>query len=207
MTNKNKTTLAQILSLVLVALLLIAAVGVILKFTNGGNEDFKTFYLEQDGEKILASESQRAFPAGKEFRFDVKYTFDIGDKDSPKDYSVKIVPNPKVNFQYSVDGKPYSWKGDISELSEYFKLTKKETYFTFTVSEDLTTKSLLEKLYPNKEITFESDQQAVLEQNNLYQLVVSSYNEAVTYRITFGLASGYTVRVQSIELDRDSLVF
>ena len=44
-------TIAKIIAYVLIALALVATVGLIYKFTNGFNEDFKTFYVEYDGKK------------------------------------------------------------------------------------------------------------------------------------------------------------
>lgn len=42
-------TVAKIIAYVLAALVLVTVVGLIYKFTNGFNEDFKTFYVEYDG--------------------------------------------------------------------------------------------------------------------------------------------------------------
>ena len=44
---------AKVIGVILVLLLLAGIVAVIYRFTNGFNEDFKTFYVEYDGEQIL----------------------------------------------------------------------------------------------------------------------------------------------------------
>lgn len=39
-------TVAKVIAYVVLALVLVVAVGLIYKYTNGFNEDFKTFYVE-----------------------------------------------------------------------------------------------------------------------------------------------------------------
>ena len=41
-------TVATVLAYIAVALVLVAVVGLVYRFTNGFKEDFKTFYIEQD---------------------------------------------------------------------------------------------------------------------------------------------------------------
>ena len=105
MQSKGQTA-AKVIGIVLVLLLLAGIVAVIYRFTNGFNEDFKSFYVEHDGEQILSADSKMSFKAGETYRFDVKYTFDT-DKSETKDYSVTIVPNAEKDFEYTVDGEPY----------------------------------------------------------------------------------------------------
>ena len=83
MQSKGQTA-AKVIGIVLVLLLLAGIVAVIYRFTNGFNEDFKTFYVEHDGEQILSADSKMSFKAGETYRFDVKYTFDT-DKSETKD--------------------------------------------------------------------------------------------------------------------------
>ena len=52
MQSKGQTA-AKVIGVILVLLLLAGIVAVIYRFTNGFNEDFKTFYVEYDGEQIL----------------------------------------------------------------------------------------------------------------------------------------------------------
>ena len=63
---------AKIITGVIIVLVAALAVGLIFKFTNGFNEDFKTFYLEQDGKQILVSETETAFRRGEEYRYETK---------------------------------------------------------------------------------------------------------------------------------------
>ena len=49
---------AKIIGIILVLLLVAGLIAVIYKFTNGFNEDFKTFYVEHEGKQILAQDSE-----------------------------------------------------------------------------------------------------------------------------------------------------
>ena len=93
---------AKVITGVIIVLIAALAVGLIFKFTNGFNEEFKTFYLEQDGKQILTSETERSFLRGESYRYEVKYTFDSGKSES-KGYNVKVVPNVKFNLTFNAD--------------------------------------------------------------------------------------------------------
>lgn len=57
MQSKGQTA-AKVIGVILVLALLAGIVAVIYRFTNGFNEDFKTFYVEYDGEQILTADSK-----------------------------------------------------------------------------------------------------------------------------------------------------
>ena len=185
---------AKVITGVIIVLIVALAVGLIFKFTNGFNEDFKTFYLEQDGKQILTSETERSFLRGESYRYEVKYTFD-NNKSEPKGYNVKVVPNGKLNLTFKAGGKQYSY-ADAKELTGAFNIKKEKSAFTLTMPQELSLKSVLEKVYGK---TVEVEEQ----KGDLYTLVVSSYNEKVTYKINFGM----TIPVTGIELDKDGIVF
>lgn len=185
---------AKIVTGVAVVLLVALAVGMIFKFTNGFNEAFKTFYLEQDGKQILASETEATLVRGEEYRYEVKYTFD-SDKAEPKGYNVKIVPNEEIELSFRTDGKQYLY-AEAKELTGAFNVKKEASAFTFSVPKDQSLKSVLEKVY-GKTVEVEEPK------GNLYTLVVSSYNEKVTYKIDFTVITA----VKGIELNTGSIVF
>ena len=103
---------------------------VIYRFTNGFNEEFKTFYVEYDGKQMLTSDSELILEPGEANRFDVKYTFDT-EQSETKDYAVEIVPNAEQDFEYLVDGEPHLFSR-VGDLSAAFDLNKEETYFEIT---------------------------------------------------------------------------
>ena len=190
---------AKIIGIILVLLLVAGLVAVIYKFTNGFNEDFKTFYVEHDGEQILSADSKMSFKAGETYRFDVKYTFDTGQTEA-RDYSVEIVPNAEQDFEYTVDGEIYLYS-KAGDLSAAFSLKKQKSYFEITLREDMTLQSVLETVHPGQQV--EVPEGASDGNPFPYALIVSSYNGNVSYRIAFDLGTDVT----GITLDPPGIVF
>lgn len=118
MTSKAKMTAGKIISLAVVLLLIIAAVGFAAYFSNGFTSEFKTFYVECNGEKILNDKDYYEMSANEEYCFDVKYLFDVGNKENKLGYHVKILPHTtkETNFDFTADGKTYNY-GAEGELT------------------------------------------------------------------------------------------
>lgn len=198
--TKKATVISKIIAYVLVILVVAGVIGFIFTFTNGFNESFKTFYIEYKGESILSNEKKLVLDRGQEHRFDVKYTFDF-NSDNAHGYSVAIYANDDENnsFDFSIDGDVYAYyaEGDVTSA---FDITMNDTYFTITVPENATVKGVLEKLYPNSVI--EVDDEAI---KTVYPftLVVSSYNNEVTYSIDFA----FYVGVSGVEVNPEVIVF
>ena len=190
---------AKIIGIILVLLLVAGLVAVLYKFTNGFNEDFKTFYVEHEGKQILAQDSELALEPGKTYRFDVKYTFDTGQTEA-RDYSVEIVPNAEQDFEYTVDGETYLYS-KAGDLSAAFSLKKQKSYFEITLREDMTLQSVLETVHPGQQV--EVPEGASDGNPFPYALIVSSYNGNVSYRIAFDLGTDVT----GITLDPPGIVF
>ena len=190
---------AKIIGIILVLLLVAGLVAVIYKFTNGFNEDFKTFYVEHEGMQILSENSEMTFTKGKTHRFDVKYTFDTQQSET-RDYSVEIVPNAEQDFEYTVDGETYLYS-QAGDLSSAFSLKKQKSYFEITLREDMTVQSVLETVHPGQQVKVPGT--AADENPFPYALIVGSYNGNVSYRIAFDLGADVT----GITLDPPSIVF
>ena len=190
---------AKVIGIVLVLLLVAGLVAVIYKFTNGFNEDFKTFYVEHEGKQILSENREMTFTEGKTHRFDVKYTFDT-EQSETKDYSVEIVPNAEQDFEYTVDGETYLYS-KTGDLSAAFALNKQKSYFEITLREDMSVQSVLETVHPGQQVKVPEN---ASDGNPFpYALIVSSYNGNVSYRIAFNLGADVT----GITLDPPSIVF
>ena len=192
MQSKGQTA-AKVIGVILVLALLAGIVAVIYRFTNGFNEDFKTFYVEYDGEQILTADSKLHLVEGQTHRFEVKYTFDTGNAE-PKDYSVKVVPNAERDFDFTVDGERYLYSKE-NDLTSAFGLNKQDTYF------ELVLQYALQSCYPGKEVVVPEE----AEQGNPYHytLVVSSYNESVVYRINLSVGA----EVTGVTLDPEQIIF
>ena len=198
MQSKGQTA-AKVIGVILVLALLAGIVAVIYRFTNGFNEDFKTFYVEYDGEQILTADSNVHLVEGQTHRFDVKYTFDTGNSE-PKDYNVKVVPNAERDFDFTVDGERYLYSKE-NDLTSAFGLNKQDTYFELVLPEDFTLQYALQSCYPDKEVVVPEE----AEQGNLYPytLVISSYNDSVTYNIRLSVGD----EVTGITLDPSQIIF
>ena len=198
MQTKGKTA-AKIIGIILVLLLLAGLVAIIYRFTNGFNEDFKTFYVEYDGEQILTTESEMHLVSGDTHRFDVKYTFDTENAE-PKGYNVKVVPNAQRDFDFMVDGERYlySKQGDMTAA---FGLKKSDTYFELVIPEDFSLEYALQSCYPGKEVVVLEE--AADANAYPYMLVVSSYNDSVVYHIALSVGA----EVTGVTLDPDHIIF
>lgn len=198
MQTKGKTA-AKIIGIILVLLLLAGLVAIIYRFTNGFNEDFKTFYVEYGGEQILTTESEMHLVSGNTHRFEVKYTFDTENAE-PKGYNVKVVPNAQRDFDFTVDGERYlySKQGDMTAA---FGLKKSDTYFELSLPEDFSLEYALQSCYPGKEVVVPEE----ADTGNLqpYMLVISSYNDSVVYHIALSVGA----EVTGVELDPDHIIF
>lgn len=198
MQAKGKTA-AKIIGIILVLLLLAGLVAIIYRFTNGFNEDFKTFYVEYGGEQILTTESEMHLVSGNTHRFDVKYTFDTENAE-PKGYNVKIVPNAQRDFDFTVDGERYlySKQGDMTAA---FGLKKSDTYFELVIPEDFSLEYALQSCYPGKEVVV--PEEAADANSCPYMLVISSYNDSVVYHIALSVGA----EVTGVTLNPDHIIF
>ena len=209
--SSTTNTLVKVIVAVLAVALIAGVIGIIYKFTNGFNEDFKTFYIEYAGEQILTADTNKVFKPNVKHRFDVKYTFD-GDDAEPKDYSVKVVPYFTKDFEFTVADKT-SVYSKAKELTDAFDIKKHDTYFELTVTETQTLINVLSSIYDSGAIVVPSD----LDENNkyLYSLVIASYNGNVKYNIHFSIEgvsnNGKPVTgefdITDVVIDPDGIVF
>ncbi len=201
--RKTGNVIIKIISFLLVLALLGAGIAVIYRYVKKSEdptEASETFYLEYDGEKLPGGESEMSFETGAEATFEVKF---IDLEDEAQDYSVKVFPNEKEYFQYSVGDRYYEWQpfDKTEDLSSVFGLKKEATSFTLSVPAWACVNTVLSSLYPGEEI-FVSDP-SVLDDKPLYRLVVSSNDQAAAYVINFSV----TGERFSIELDKEHIVF
>ena len=85
-------------------------------------------------------------------------------------------------------------------LTNVFQIDKQDTYFTLTLPEDISLEKVLESVY-EKDVEVPNDVEAT--ESYLYTLVVSSYDESVTYHIDFSFYIGVT----GVTLDKSEVVF
>ena len=182
-----------------IVLVLIVLVGVAARFTNGFTDDFKTFYIRVDGKEIMSSANGYEITPERPLHAEVKYTFSFAT-DENKGYNVKIVPNAadkSRDFSFTVNGENRQFQAE-TDLTDGFQIEKSESTFKVTPKgENLT--GVLQAIYPGLD-TAHIEEKAY---NDMFALVVSSYNEKSSVTIYFTLSS----KVSGIRLDKEAIVF
>lgn len=189
----KKKKIENIISFILVGMLCTGMFGIFSQLSNSFSDDFiedtivgssgeyTSFYLTHE-KKNIYRDTNMTFTANKDYRFDVKYTFDFLYSEKPT-YNVKIISNAKNNaFQFTVNGESQFYLDGI-DFSQAFSLQKYDSFFVFEVSKDLTLEAVLSTVYGGK--TVEAPLLSVFENPYLFTLVVSSYDEKVVYNIDF----------------------
>ena len=99
-----------------------------------------------------------------------------------------------------MDGERYLYSKE-NDLTSAFGLNKQDTYFELILPEDFTLQYALQSCYPGKEVIVPEE----AEQGNPYPytLVVSSYNESVTYNIELSVGK----EVTGVTLDPSEIIF
>lgn len=193
-------TIAKIIAYVAIALVVVLGIGLVYKFTNGFNEDFKTFYIEYDGKQILTEFNEMTLDSGQKHQFTVRYTFDKEDAE-PKGYSVKVIPNIGSDFDYTADDERYLFS-KISDFTSCFAITKSDTSFELEMLREFNLQKALSIIHDGKQVTVPDD--AEVKNPMPFCLIISSYNGKVTYKITFGVSSA---TVKNVTLDKSEIVF
>lgn len=193
-------TWVRIITYVFVVLFLAFGIGMIYCYTNGFSENFKTFYLEYQGEKILSTTSTAKYTAGDQIRYDVKYTFDLAENGT-QEYAVSIIPNPEADFIIMVDGVSVKWNS-LQDFTSYFEILKEDSYFMINLPEDFTVTGLLSEVFGTVNISVSDDLSG-----DLFLLVVSSPAVSFSYRIAFSVTElsdqdgYYTIRMTATKGD------
>lgn len=182
-----------------IVLVVIIIVGVVARFTNGFTDDFKTFYVKVEDKEIMSNSGGYEITRAKPMQVEVKYTFSFAT-DENKGYNVKIVPNAadkSRDFSFTVNGESRQFQAE-TDLTDGFEIEKSESTFKVTPKgENLT--GVLQAIYPGLD-TARIEEKAY---NDMFALVVSSYNEKASVTIYFTLSS----KVTGIRLDKEAIVF
>lgn len=182
-----------------IVLVVIIIVGVVARFTNGFTDDFKTFYVKVEDKEIMSNSGGYEITRAKPMQVEVKYTFSFAT-DENKGYNVKIVPNAadkSKDFSFTVNGENRQFQAE-TDLTDGFEIEKSESTFKVTPKgENLT--GVLQAIYPGLD-TARIEEKAY---NDMFALVVSSYNEKSSVTIYFTLSS----KVSGIRLDKEAIVF
>ena len=156
------------------------------------------FVVSVNGKDVMTSQGGFVATTKEPLAVDVKYTFGAFNKDENKGYSVKIVPNKIENsdFTYTVDGESKSFQSE-TDISNGFEIVKGEKSFTVTPKGE-TIVEVLSAIY-GKEIT-DCESKSY---NDMFTLVVTSYNGEATVKLNFSL----TLKVTGVTLDKEVIEF
>ncbi|MCQ2399901.1 MAG: hypothetical protein MJ072_05295, partial [Clostridia bacterium] len=124
-----------------------------------------------NNERILSYKSGYYLEKGDPpMEVEVKYALaSVGDKKSG--YSVSILPNADYEFDFTVDGDVMSFCAE-DDYSAGFDIVKSENSFTIATKGSLMT--ILQTLYPDKEIEFDYD--SLDKTVDMFTMVITSYN-------------------------------
>lgn len=199
MANKSKAGKAvRMVLFVVIFLLLVAALGIVFHFTNGGKEDFKTFYLVHNGKTITASKSNMLLDPKEDQCFETKYL--VGTSKGERNYTVSIVANEDADFKFIVDGAAHMWS-DLGDITECFDLKKEAGAFTLLNLSDLSLERVLSTLFPLGEIVFIGETDLV--SSFFYKLIVTSCDGKVSYEIAFSVF----IEMEDFNIDNSHFVF
>lgn len=186
--------ISKIIAYIAIVLVLVLGVGFLAYFTGGFTSEFKTFYVEIDGKEVLTSASGYTMTTDKPLTVNVKYTL----TDENQGYSVKVVPNTLEgkDFDFTLDGDVYSYSSE-KDLTDGFIIERQDGSFTIQPVGGIT--DILKAIYPSSKI----DDCHKYSYENMYTLIVSSYNGNSSVSINFSIPENVT----GIELDQTHIIF
>lgn len=147
--TKRSRKISNVILWFMIIVLLVGALGLIYKFTDGLQTDFRTFYIVYDDEFIVSQERNMYFLSGTEQCFKVKY---LNKSDyNENSFSVNIYPycDVKDDFIYKADGIEYLYS-DIDDLTDCFDIEVSAEEIIITMPSSM--KEVLKKKHSATEI-------------------------------------------------------
>lgn len=182
MTKRKSTTIATVISTILLLVLFVGSLTFLLKETDNLTTNPGALYVEVDGQRITSNKDDQAIAYGTEYRFDVGYALDINSQ--KKEYTVTILPNvtDKTSFDFKVGNDLYAYEG-INDLNQGFNVKIYDDYFTIKATSDLP--DMIKGIFPNATITGVPD--TINTEISYYKMIISSKDKSQSITITFHL--------------------
>lgn len=127
--------------IIVIAAVLAVAVGFFVKFFNPNTKQVARFVLRYE-DKLVTDTADIVFPR-KAVKVQAKHVFEFAESDTA--FTVKVVPNPKADFTFTVGATSYRFS-DVDDLTPAFDIELAADGFTMDLSE-ATTQSVLDKLF------------------------------------------------------------
>lgn len=189
--------MGKVISYIVIVLVLVALSGLLAYFTNGFTSEFKTFYVECDGQQVLGQTDGFEISKDKPLNVDVKYTFGALNKEV-SGYSVKVVPNAIQgrDFDFTLDGDAYSFQAE-DDLTAGFDIVQEKESFSIKPKGGIN--EILKAVYPNNEVGDCSNNAY----ENMFTLVVTSYNGEASVLLNFTVPT----KTEGVILDKEAIQF
>ena len=173
---------------------IVAAIGCIAFFTNNFTEDFSTFYVEVNGEKIASSAGGYIVGGEENFVVNVK---DANPNKQDKGYMVSVIPKAGVDFEFTVDDETKLF-ADENDPTNAFEIIKDGNNLMLNPKCNL--EYILQKQYPDKTIRYDAN--SINSEEDLFSLIIKNYDEA-TVTINFRIPN----TVYGVMLEPEEIVF
>lgn len=131
MAKKKQVKTGLIITYVVVALLLIAVVGLVAFFTNGFTSEFATFFLKVNGDFVTGDAVNYCTSTINPLNVETLYTFEPAETEENRGYIIDIKVNENISFNFAVDGEMHSSRDDI-DWTLAFDITETDKGFTLT---------------------------------------------------------------------------
>ena len=191
--KKNAGKAGKIIIFVIIAILLVGAIGLVIRFTNNGNS---VFYVEA-GDQTYSKEGEYVLQTG-ENRFDTWYIYSDGSGNLHGGYSLSVVADEDNDFWFTVDGADEKLSL-VEDLSKGFDIVKDKTGFTINY-DGSSIEDILSRIYDGKEIVLDDG----IDFNSTFvKLVITSGDGKNSVEIGLYL----DVHVTGIELDKEGIIF
>ena len=186
----------RIISYALILLLLVGVVGFIAYFTNGFTEDFKSFYVNVNGENVLDEENGVIVCPEDPLDVKVRYTFGVFSK-KLTGYEIEIVP--AADFVFYVDGAAHSFANE-QDLTGGFDIVGDDESFTITPKGGLV--YMLSGVYPD--CVIEVDRETVPKDVDLFTVIVYSRKRSASIPIGCRFKDPFT---EGVTLNKEAIEF
>ena len=195
MTKRSSGNIFSFLTALLVIAVIVLGGSFLYKFTNGFNEELKTFYVTINDKEVISSANGYTVSPKSGLTVKVKYTFGAPEN-TDKHYSLKITSNydRENNFDFIVDGKPYSF-GAGEDYTAGFDITYGKDYFILKPKGYIN--DVLRAVYADKQVSDCANK----EFKDMFTLTVYSYNGESSVTVLFTIKHTIT----GISLDKEEV--
>lgn len=191
---KQSNGVIKVIVCIVLLMGVVAAIGCIAFFTNNFTEDFSTFYVEVNGEKVASSAGGYIVGGEENIVINVK---DANPNKQNKGYIVSVIPKAGIDFEFTVDDETKSF-ADEQDLTNAFEITKDGNTVTLNAKGNL--EYILKAQYPDKTISY--DVNAINCEEDLFSLIIKNYDEA-TVTINFRVPNA----VYGVTIDAEEIIF